>query len=167
MSEKSTEYALSLGSNLGDREGYIRTAVRELSRICQIKSVSSLYSAESWGKKDDPEFINIACIAASDLKPVVFLRYLHEIELQSGRQRFVKWEPRVIDIDILLAGKEIIDENGLQIPHPYMTDRRFVLVPLAEIVPGMIHPVENVTVKELLNICSDKCKVSRMKSFNL
>lgn len=165
MNEISTEYVLSLGSNIGDREGCIRAAVQELSRISEIKSVSSFYAAEPWGKIDNSEFINIACIVVSDLRPKEFLNRINEIEIRLGRRRFEKWEPRIIDIDILLAGTEIIDENGLKIPHPYIPERRFVLVPLTEIAPDIIHPVRKKTAKELLDICPDNCMVNLIDPF--
>ncbi len=140
---------LALGSNIGDRAAHLREALRRLAHVGRVGRVSSLYETEPVGYAEQPWFLNIACEIEADLPPTELLAALQDIERQMGRVRTVPNGPRLIDIDILLYGDESVDLPGLQIPHPRMHERHFVLDPLAEIAPQAIHPGLGRTVEEL------------------
>ena len=126
---------LSLGSNLGDREGNLNKAVEELAKHPKIKvaQVSSFIETAPVGCTDQPDFVNAAVRIETTLTPRELLAAVLNIEKSEGRVRTIRWGPRVIDIDILIYGDETIDEEDLKIPHPRMMERDFVLKPLAEI----------------------------------
>ena len=130
---------LSLGANLGNREETLREAVRRLATADGVKTlaVSSLYETEPWGKKDQPSFLNIAVSLQTTLSPEALLALAQKIEKELGRVRHERWGARTIDIDIRCF--EGVERNmpELTLPHPYMTERAFVLVPLAEIAPAL------------------------------
>ena len=141
MTEARVAY-LSLGSNLGNREETLREAVRRLAAADGVKmlAVSSLYETEPWGKKDQPSFLKIAVSLQTTLSPEELLALTQAVETELGRVRHERWGPRTIDVDILHV--EGVERNSptLTLPHPYMTERAFVLVPLAEIAPMlMVH----------------------------
>ena len=132
---------LGLGANLGDREANIRRAVELLgSRGITVIRLSPLYETEPWGIVEQPRFLNAACSVETDIGPDVLLDLLKAIEAQLGRVSIIHWGPRTIDLDILLYGDVAISEPDLQVPHPQMLKRQFVLVPLAEIAPGVLLP---------------------------
>jgi 2-amino-4-hydroxy-6-hydroxymethyldihydropteridine diphosphokinase len=141
---------LSLGANLGDREGQLREAIRRLGTVGRVVSISSLYETEPVEMTDQPWFVNCAVALETDRTPNQLMRELLDIEERMGRQRVQQKGPRSIDLDILLFGNEVIESAGLTIPHPAMQGRRFVLEPLAEIAPEARHPVLNKRVRELL-----------------
>jgi 2-amino-4-hydroxy-6-hydroxymethyldihydropteridine diphosphokinase len=142
---------LSLGSNLDDREFNLRRAMELLaSPEVRIKRTSSLYETEPQDLPHQPWFLNIAVEIETSLFPLQLLARIQRIEKELGRQRIVPKGPRTIDIDILLFGNFAIDSVKLQVPHPRMNDRRFVLEPLAEIVPDLRHPVNRRTIREML-----------------
>ena len=141
---------LSLGSNLGDREAILRDAIARLGSLGRVTAVSSFYETEPVDFLDQPWFLNCVVLLETDLSPQTLLQRLLEIERSLGRERLQPKGPRLIDIDILLFGDEIIHEPGLTIPHPALHQRRFVLEPLAQIAPGVVHPVLKKTVRELL-----------------
>jgi len=141
---------LSLGANLGDREGQLREAIRRLETAGGIVSVSSFYETEPVEITDQPWFVNCAVALETDRTPNELMIELLNIEKEMGRRRVQKKGPRSIDLDILLLGNEVIESPGLTIPHPAMQRRRFVLEPLAEIAPEARHPVLNKSVRELL-----------------
>jgi 2-amino-4-hydroxy-6-hydroxymethyldihydropteridine diphosphokinase len=129
---------LSLGSNLGDRAGYIRSALELLNEgHTRVLRRSRLYETEPRDFLDQPAFINAAAEVETELPPRDLLARIHEIETKLGRQRVVDKGPRTLDIDILMFDDAVVDEPDLQIPHPRMRERRFVLEPLSELVPGM------------------------------
>lgn len=143
---------IGLGSNLGDREENCLTAVRLLAaRGLVIKKQSALYETEPWGNEEQPGFINMAIEAETSLEPEKLLVVLKGIEQEIGRQDSYRWGPRVIDLDIILYGDIVINTPLLQIPHPLMHKRDFVLKPLSEIAPDMLHPVIKKAIVKLFS----------------
>lgn len=129
---------LSLGSNLGDRLGYLTEAVRRLQAPhCQVTRTSSVYETAPWGKTDQPAFLNMAAAVETKLDPYELLRHILSVEQAQGRVRLERWGPRTVDIDMLLYGQERLATADLDLPHPRMAERAFVLVPLLEIAPDL------------------------------
>jgi 2-amino-4-hydroxy-6-hydroxymethyldihydropteridine diphosphokinase len=148
---------IGIGSNLGDREKNCARAIELLrGKGITITKKSSLYETEPWGIKDQPEFMNMAIAIETDLNPHELLALLQKVEVQIGRKKSYQWGPRLIDLDILLYDNIVIDEESLKIPHPLMHERDFVLRPLREIAPGMIHPVLKMNMGELLQRLHNK-----------
>ena len=141
---------LSLGSNLGNREQNLQEAIRRAKAWGRIVAVSSFYETEPVEFTDQPCFLNCVIALETTADPAQLMRELLRIENEMGRKRTVKKGPRSIDIDILLFGDAVVNTPELTIPHPEMTRRRFVLEPLAEIAPELLHPVSQKAVKELL-----------------
>jgi len=143
---------IGLGSNLGDREANIRQALQFLEQLPETTIVrgSSLYDTEPVGVSDQPNFLNGVVQIETHLAPRQLLWNLMLIERRLGRVRTRQWGPRVIDLDLLLYGEEVVDEDDLQVPHPLMTQRSFVMVPLVEIEPLLVHPVTNQTMLSIL-----------------
>lgn len=148
--------AIALGSNLesrfGDREANLWEAVQRLRELGEVKAVSSVYDTEPVGYLDQPRFLNAALLLETSLEPTDLMRALLEVEQAMGRERVgtVAKGPRVIDLDLLLYGQAVVNTTELTLPHPEMMERRFVLEPLAEIAPRMVHPVLGLTVGEML-----------------
>ena len=135
MANSTNIVYLSLGSNMGDREGFLRFAVEEISKIdgCKVLKESNILETKAWGKTDQSDFLNMAIKIECSLMPQELLYKLQEIEKSAGRERLVKWGPRTLDIDILLFGDLKISTPTLTIPHPLMQERDFVMIPLKEI----------------------------------
>jgi 2-amino-4-hydroxy-6-hydroxymethyldihydropteridine diphosphokinase len=143
---------LSLGSNLGDREGCLREAISRLGDLCVISQVSTFYETQPVEVRgDQPWFLNCALAMETELEAVAFLGRMLAVEQSMGRVRTEPKGPRTIDIDILFFGNDVLDTPELTVPHPAMHQRRFVLQPLAEIAPAFVHPVLKRTVQELLD----------------
>jgi 2-amino-4-hydroxy-6-hydroxymethyldihydropteridine diphosphokinase len=141
---------LSLGSNIGDREGNLREALVRLGELGTVRKVSSFYETEPVEFTDQPWFLNCAVELDTERSPRDLLNGMLAIEQAMGRERVQPKGPRLIDLDILLFGDVVLNEPGLTIPHPAMHKRRFVLEPLAEIAPDAIHPALKRRVRELL-----------------
>ncbi len=154
---------LLTGSNIGDSEANLLEAFAQIElQVGEIISASSVYRTEPWGNKNQQDFLNQVLEVHSSLKPEEVLERILAIEQLMGRNREVKWEPRVIDIDILFAGNQQIHTPDLQIPHPLLHERRFTLLPLSEIAPDFIHPVFQKTVLQLLTDCPDTSSVEKV-----
>lgn len=154
---------LSLGANLGNREETLRNAVQRLAAAegIEICSVSSLYETEPWGKTDQPRFLNVSVGLETTLSPEVLLAKAQEIEKALGRVRHEHWGARTIDVDILHVDGVEQNTPELTLPHPYMTERAFVLVPLAEIAPTLV--VQGKTVAAWRDVVGEK-GVARVKT---
>ena len=141
---------LSLGSNVGDREQNLRTAIAKLGELGEVIAVSSFYETEPVEFTQQPWFLNCAVAVRTELMPKLFLAKIQAIEQEMGRRRVQPKGPRTLDIDILLFGNSVINAQQLEVPHPSMHERRFVLAPLVEIAPEVRHPIFKRTVRELL-----------------
>jgi len=155
---------IGLGSNLGDRAYYLHQALVEIanSRKISIKKYSSVYETEPVGKKEQPQFLNMVAELESTLLPQDLLRRLKEIENTLGRTHGEHWGPREIDLDILYYGSEVFNGEKLQLPHPEIANRRFVLVPMKEIAGEFLDPKQRLSIKELLRRCSDTRTVRKI-----
>jgi len=148
-----TDAYIALGSNRGDRELNLLRAVAEIGKMrgCRVTGVSPFYETSPVGVIDQPSFYNGVLRLATELPPRELLEQLLHIEGEVfGRTRTVHWGPRSIDLDLLFYGSMIVEEEGLIVPHPRMAERRFVLQPLCDLAPGLVHPVLGQTVAELL-----------------
>lgn len=141
---------LALGANLGDRERNLRDALTRIASFVNLTRVSSIYETEPWGVRDQPWFLNLVCAGTTSVSPVDLLRRAKKIENEMGRAEGIRFGPRPIDIDILLYDRLIELSPALTIPHPRLHERAFVLVPLAEIAPTLVHPRLRVTIRALL-----------------
>lgn len=157
---------LGLGTNLGDREANLSVAVAKIvEHIGPVVRISSVYETEPWGFSSEEKFLNIVVETETRLGPSGLLGRMLMIEAEMGRLRHGRgYSSRIIDLDILLYGEKEVDTPVLVIPHPKLHERKFVLVPLCEIAPDLLHPVLKKSIKQLLSECPDKNKVTRLKS---
>ena len=139
--------AIALGSNMGDRLGNLRQAVHLLeNQRIRVTARSDVFETNPVGFENQKRFLNACILVQTDLSPIELLAETQRVETQLGRTREVRWGPRTIDLDILLFDEMVVNEKTLVIPHPRMTERAFVLVPLAQICPGRIHPGTGETI---------------------
>lgn len=142
--------AIGLGSNLGNRQAHLRFAIERLRHLLGDLRVSRFIDTAPWGVGPQPRYLNAAAVGTSTDSPRGILDALLAIECECGRQRPFTGAPRTLDLDLILCGDLVVNEGGLQVPHPRFRERRFVLEPLAEIAPELVDPVSGLSVGELL-----------------
>lgn len=154
---------LLLGTNLGNRSDNLLVAIEQVQITAgKIIQASSIYETAAWGKTDQANFLNQVIEIETALAPIDLLNALLSIEEQMGRSREIKWGPRIIDIDILLYDEIVVTSDTLTVPHPALHERKFTLVPLAEIAGDQVHPIFQKKISELLAICSDPLPVTKI-----
>lgn len=154
---------LLLGTNSGDRKKNLDTALRSIAdEAGTINRMSSVYETDAWGITEQPAFYNQVAEIETALDAHSLLTTILSIEKKMGRVRREKWGERIIDIDILFFGSEVVNSDALTIPHPQLAFRKFTLVPLCELIPDFIHPVLQKTIAELLSSCTDELNVRKL-----
>lgn len=152
---------LIIGGNLGNREEQLSTCRQLIEQQgIQILRSSTIYETAAWGNTETPPYLNQVVEIRTSLSPEELMSYCLKTEAIMGRTRHQKWESRVIDIDLLFYHHVCLNHANLILPHPHITERRFVLTPLVELIPGEIHPINRVQIQELLAQCSDPLEVT-------
>lgn len=144
---------LALGTNLGDRLENLQAACKTLAPQARLLACSPIYETTPWGYLDQPDFLNQVIEVETELSPMDLLAHLKELEARLGRVPSIHNGPRMIDLDILFYDDLLLDLPTLKIPHPHMAGRAFVLAPLADLAPGLRHPIYNKTIQEMLMEC--------------
>ena len=155
---------ISAGSNLGDRQAYLDFGARSLAEEGTLLRRSSVFETEPVGYAEQPWFLNQVFELKTELAPQTLLARCNAIELEAGRVRTFRNAPRPLDLDILLYGNEVICDPDLIIPHPRMTERRFVLEPMVEIAPNLNYPTTGISIRELLKNCPDASAIRKITS---
>lgn len=153
------DVTLILGGNEGDRLELLRKAVDLIAEFAEVVKFSSIYQSESWGGVAENDFLNQVLVVRTSATPLTFLAQMQSIEIALGRKRETHWGDRTMDIDILYWEDEVIQLPELKIPHPLLDQRRFVLVPLVEVMPDFIHPILKKDQESLIANCEDKSRV--------
>ncbi len=154
---------LLLGSNLGHRFSYLYQAQQLIAEQCgEIVNQSSIYETAAWGFTNQPSFYNQVIVLQTNIDPQFLMLTLLEIEEKIGRKREIKYGPRIIDIDILLIDNLTSHTSLLELPHPFLPERRFALLPLSEVAPHLIHPIINKDITQLLDDCTDILEVKKL-----
>lgn len=153
------EVILLLGSNRGRRVRHLRRGIERLSRAVDIRKVSRIHAGEPAGRSHQPWYLNLAVLGKTALPPEELLAFCQEVERAEGRKAGPRWGPRELDVDILLMGTRVVRKPELSIPHPRIGERRFCLLPVAEIAPEAPVPPGGDTVRELLSRCRDRNEV--------
>ena len=158
---KTYQVFIGLGSNLGERHRYLNMAAAEIKRIPGVKVVwySSVYETDPYGVQEQPKFLNAVGELETGLLPPALLKELKWIEQSVGRKERERWGPREIDLDILIYDGLVHSDESVTVPHPELEKRKFVLIPLREIAPDLVHPVSGMTVDELARQCRDEGRV--------
>lgn len=164
MKEYFAKAVLIIGGNLGDRNELLGQAINFICKKNRISLISSIYETQAWGNVAQKKFLNQVIEIETFLSPDKLLNFLLEIEQKLGRNRTETWGDRTMDIDILYYENQVIDSTTLTIPHRYLAERKFVLVPLGEILPNFVHPIFDKTSLQLLENCLDLCQVKRFES---
>ena len=144
---------IALGSNLGNRHENLKEAIAALSPQLEVKAKSHVYETPPWGYEDQPRFLNQVLKAQTYLQPEQLLKHLKRLEIALGRTTSFQNGPRLIDIDLLLYDDLVMNTPSLTVPHPRMHERGFVLLPLMDIAPDLVHPVTKKSVREMLASC--------------
>ena len=153
---------LGLGSNQGERELNLKNSIKLLnSRAGKVLNTSGIYESEPWGVKDQSHFLNQVIEIETLIDPIDLLNICKNIEHDMGRKPGIRWGKRVIDIDILYYNSKVINQKELIIPHKLMHERNFVMIPLNDLNENHLHPILNITNKEILNNCIDSCKIKK------
>lgn len=159
-----TDIILLLGSNLGDKRDMLERAVQAIGlQVGQVYRSSGLYETDAWGLEDQPSYYNQVLWVRTSLQPMQVLEATQAIEQQLGRERRIKWGARIIDIDILYHGSQVSEHPRLRLPHPFLHERRFTLVPLAEVAPRWVHPLLGLDSLQLLQQCADPLSVRALQ----
>lgn len=155
-----TEVVLCLGGNKGDREKLLSQAIASLGQYFELIRLSFVYETEAWGGVAKGKFLNQLAVIYTSRPALQVLEIIQRIEAELGRTREEPWGDRTMDIDILFHGEEIIDTENLKVPHPFIAERRFVLVPLMELFPERKHPISGKTSAQMLMECKDRSEVN-------
>ncbi len=152
---------IGIGSNIADKRAHCLQAIEALGEAGRIVTASSFYCTEPVGYTEQEEFVNAVAAIETTLLPRELLRVCSAVESRMGRERTIRWGPRTIDLDILLYGDVVVNLPDLVVPHSRLAERRFVLVPLTEIAPDIVHPVLNKSMLQLLHELKDPARVTK------
>ena len=158
---KTYRVFIGLGSNIGDRQEFLKRAAGELKKLPSTRIVwfSSVYETDPYGKTDQPKFLNAVGEIETGFGPAELMREVQRIESAIGRSTGERWGPREIDIDLLVYDGVVYSDQGVTVPHPDLERRKFVLVPLREIAPDLVHPVSGLTAEEMAAACREGGRV--------
>jgi 2-amino-4-hydroxy-6-hydroxymethyldihydropteridine diphosphokinase len=158
---KTYSVFVGLGSNLGERHRFLNLAAEELRRLPRTKVIwySSVYETDPYGVTDQPKFLNAVGELETELLPPELLKELKTIEVHAGRKERERWGPRELDLDILVYDGYVYSDEAVTVPHPELERRKFVLLPLREIAPDLVHPINGMTMDELARQCRDEGRV--------